>query len=130
MVLGFIKESGDRGVWSKTLKAKSGLHQSVLTKCISQLEGMKKIKSVKSVKVHCLFALLSLGWGMNTFVQNPTRKMYMLEGITPSIELTGGPWYTDNDLDTELIEAVAKMCYRFVVQLVRREGFCQSRTDA
>lgn len=119
MVLGFIKESGDRGVWSKTLKAKSGLHQSVLTKCISQLEGLKKIKSVKSVKVRRVSLLLHLSLNDSRRAQNPTRKMYMLEGLTPSIELTGGPWYTDNDLDTELIEGVSRLCRRSVVHLVR-----------
>ena len=53
----------------------------------------------------------------------------MLEGLTPSIELTGGPWYTDNDLDTELIETVARLCRRYVVQLVRLRSRFQSSTD-
>ena len=55
--------------------------------------------------------------------------MYMLEGLTPSIELTGGPWYTDNDLDTELIEMVARLCRRYVVQLVRLTLKLQASTD-
>lgn len=53
-----------------------------------------------------------------TVLQYPTRKIYMLEGITPSIELTGGPWYTDNDLDTEFIERISLLCHKFVKELV------------
>jgi len=42
----------------------------------------------------------------------------MLEGIAPSIELTGGPWYSDSDLDTEFVETASKLCHRYVMELV------------
>lgn len=38
----------------------------------------------------------------------------MLEGLEPSISLTGGPWYTDNELDTEFIQHLTEVCYKFV----------------
>ena len=38
----------------------------------------------------------------------------MLEGIEPSIALTGGPWYTDNELDTEFIQNLTEACFKFI----------------
>ena len=70
-----------------------------MNKCISQLEGSKEIKVVKNVKF-------------------PTRKVYMLSSITPSIELTGGPWYTDNELDMAMIEMCTRLALKFVTELV------------
>ena len=43
----------------------------------------------------------------------------MLEGIEPSIALTGGPWYTDNELDTEFIQNLTEACYKFISDIVR-----------
>jgi DNA-directed RNA polymerase III subunit RPC6 len=42
----------------------------------------------------------------------------MLEGIEPSIALTGGPWYTDNELDTEFIQNLTEACYKFISDIV------------
>lgn len=43
----------------------------------------------------------------------------MLEGLEPSIALTGGPWYTDNELDTEFIQNLTEACYRLISDIVR-----------
>ena len=51
--------------------------------------------------------------------QHITRKIYMLEGLEPSIALTGGPWYTDNELDTEFIQNLTEACYRLISDIVR-----------
>lgn len=42
----------------------------------------------------------------------------MLEGMEPSITLTGGPWYTDNELDTEFIQNLTEACYKFISDIV------------
>jgi DNA-directed RNA polymerase III subunit RPC6 len=42
----------------------------------------------------------------------------MLEGIEPSISLTGGPWYTDNELDTEFIQNLTEACYKLIRDIV------------
>jgi hypothetical protein len=44
----------------------------------------------------------------------------MFEGLEPSISLTGGPWYTDNELDTEFIQHLTEVCYKFVRDTVSR----------
>lgn len=63
------------------------------------------IKSVKSVKF-------------------PTRKIYMLSELQPSIELSGGPWYTDNELDTEFIGVLLRSIHKCLQDRVSFLTFC------
>ncbi|KZT63169.1 hypothetical protein DAEQUDRAFT_734121 [Daedalea quercina L-15889] len=95
MVLSHIQASGNEGIWTKHLKAKTELHQTVIDRCLKSLTQKQLIKAVKSVKY-------------------PTRKIYMLFHLDPSVEMTGGPWYTDNELDTEFIKLLCSACLRFV----------------
>ncbi|CDO71516.1 hypothetical protein BN946_scf184910.g15 [Trametes cinnabarina] len=83
------------GIWTKHLKAKTELHQTVIDRCLKSLTQKQLIKAVKSVKF-------------------PTRKIYMLAHLEPSVEMTGGPWYTDNELDTEFIKLLCSACLRFI----------------
>ncbi|CEQ41282.1 SPOSA6832_02985 [Sporobolomyces salmonicolor] len=100
LVLDHIKDAGNLGIWTKTLTAKTGLPRTTITKVLKILEGRKAIKTVKSVK-------------------NPTRKIYMIAGLQPSVELTGGPWFTDNELDTELVDQLKKCAYKYLHDHVR-----------
>ena len=95
MVYQHIKDSRNEGIWTKQLKARSGLHQTIINRCLKSLEQKQLVKAVKSVKY-------------------PTRKIYMLYGLTPSIELSGGPWYTDNELDTGFINELSMACLNFI----------------
>lgn len=99
LILNLIEQSGNMGIWSRTLKAKSGLHQTVIDKCLKLLEGQKSIKSVKSIK-------------------HPTRKIYLLYNTTPSTELTGGPWYSGSDLDIDFVSSLLKLCQKLIHQAV------------
>ncbi|KAF5322896.1 hypothetical protein D9619_000960 [Psilocybe cf. subviscida] len=104
LVLGHIKSSGNEGIWTKHLKAKTSLHQTVIDRCLKTLTQKRLIKRVPS---------------------HITRKIYMLEGIEPSIALTGGPWYTDNELDTEFIQNLTEACYKLISDISfpkRRNG--------
>ena len=38
----------------------------------------------------------------------------MLEQLKPSAELTGGPWFTDKELDTEFIKLLSDVCFKIV----------------
>lgn len=38
----------------------------------------------------------------------------MLSTLEPSVELTGGSWYSDNVLDTEFIEQMATQILKFI----------------
>ncbi|KAF8897294.1 RNA polymerase Rpc34 [Infundibulicybe gibba] len=98
LVLGHIKTSHTEGIWTKHLKAKTNLHQTIIDRCLKTLIQKKLIKRVPSV-------------------QHPTRKIYMLDNLEPSIALTGGPWYTDNELDTEFIQHLTDACLKFIRDL-------------
>ncbi|ANZ77970.1 BA75_04619T0 [Komagataella pastoris] len=95
MIYSYIEGSGREGIWTKTIKAKTNLHQHIVLRCLKSLENQSFIKSVKSVK-------------------HPTRKIYMLYHLTPSIEVTGGPWFTDSELDTEFIDSLLIIIWRFI----------------
>jgi DNA-directed RNA polymerase III subunit RPC6 len=51
--------------------------------------------------------------------QYPTRKMFFLEHIIPSIEVTGGPWYSGAELDLEFIEGMKKLVLKLIKTAVR-----------
>ncbi|CEH16379.1 RNA polymerase III, subunit C34 [Ceraceosorus bombacis] len=93
-----IKEGGDRGIWTKSLKARSNLHQTVMTRVLKNLEQRQLVKVVKDVKT-------------------PTRKIYMLANLTPAADMSGGPWYTDNELDTVFIEQLCGALHRHIAQV-------------
>lgn len=38
----------------------------------------------------------------------------MLANLEPSVEITGGPWFNENELDTEFIEELCKVCLRYI----------------
>ncbi|KAI6094996.1 RNA polymerase Rpc34 subunit-domain-containing protein [Pisolithus sp. B1] len=95
MVLGHIQASGNEGIWTKHLKAKTELHQTVIDRCLKSLAQKQLVKSIKAVR-------------------HPTRKIYMLAHLEPSVELTGGPWYTDNELDAEFIKLLSSACLHYI----------------
>ncbi|KAI0037057.1 RNA polymerase Rpc34 subunit-domain-containing protein [Vararia minispora EC-137] len=95
MVLTQIQNAGNQGIWTKHLKTKTDLHQTVIDRCLKSLTSKQLIKVVKNVKY-------------------PTRKIYMLSSIDPSVELTGGPWYTDSEFDSEFIKNLCAACLRYI----------------
>ena len=42
----------------------------------------------------------------------------MLFSMTPSSEVTGGAWYTDQELDTEFIESLKAACLKYILARV------------
>ena len=48
-------------------------------------------------------------------MKNPTRKVYMLIGLNPSTEITGGPWFSETELDVEFINELCRVVLRFIV---------------
>ncbi|SCW02611.1 LAFE_0F10418g1_1 [Lachancea fermentati] len=104
LVYSYIEASGREGIWTKTIKARTNLHTHVVSKCLKSLESQRYVKSVKSVKY-------------------PTRKIYMLYNLQPSIEVTGGPWFTDSELDVEFINSLLTIVWRFVSERTYPSGF-------
>jgi DNA-directed RNA polymerase III subunit RPC6 len=65
-------------------------------------------------------------------VKNPTRKMYIVAGLQPAEDTTGGAWFDDGKLDSELIELVALWVEKYVSDrswLVVRSADTQDTTS-
>ena len=95
IIYNHIAESRTIGCWVKSLKGKTNLHATNLTKVIKSLETKRLIKTIKNVKF-------------------PTRRIYMLSELNPSEDVTGGPWFSDAELDVDLVEALADLAIKFV----------------
>ncbi|KAI9093081.1 RNA polymerase Rpc34 [Phlyctochytrium arcticum] len=91
-----VKEAKNNGIWLKQLKDRSGLHVQLANTVIKNLEKKNIIKWVKPVK-------------------NPYKKVYLLFELEPSTELTGGAWYTDNEMDMDFIEQLSEQVYKYIV---------------
>ncbi|AMD22150.1 HGL190Cp [Eremothecium sinecaudum] len=110
LVYSYIEASGREGIWTKTIKAKTNLHQHVVLKCLKSLESQRYVKSVKSVKY-------------------PTRKIYMLYNLQPSVDVTGGPWFTDSELDVEFINSLLTIVWRHTAEKTYPNGFNNFNTS-
>ncbi|KAI3403033.2 RPC34 [Candida oxycetoniae] len=95
MIYKYISASGREGIWTKTIKNKSNLHQHIVTKCLKNLENMRFIKTVKSVKY-------------------PTRKIYMLYNLQPSLDVSGGPWFTNGEFDSIFINDTTAAIWSYI----------------
>lgn len=88
MVYSYVESAGAAGIWTKTIRAKTQLHMKIVEKSYRSLEQKGLIKQMKNVK-------------------NPGRKMYILSRLKPNEDATGGTWYTNDELDTVLLDNVA-----------------------
>ncbi|KAI0360393.1 hypothetical protein OH77DRAFT_1516896 [Trametes cingulata] len=104
LVLDRIRAAGNEGIWTKHIKVKTQLHQTIVDRCLKSLTHKQLIKTVPDVR-------------------HPTRKIYMLASFQPASELTGGPWYTDKELDTEFIKLLSEVC----LKIVREKTFAKAR---
>ncbi|QRV84820.1 DNA-directed RNA polymerase III subunit C34 [Ceratobasidium sp. AG-Ba] len=92
-----IQEAKNEGIWTKHLKS-TELHQSVITRVLKSLEKKGLIKSIKSVK-------------------HPTRKIYILANLQPSVEVSGGPWYNNSEFETEFVQTLCNVCLNYIQKL-------------
>jgi len=95
MVYSLVDDAGAEGIWSKTIKTRSGLHDTTMRQALKALETKRLISDMKNV-------------------QHPTRKMYIKSSIRPSDNATGGAWFTEGELDEEFIEAICEVLYNHI----------------
>ncbi|RKF82643.1 DNA-directed RNA polymerase III subunit RPC6 [Golovinomyces cichoracearum] len=95
LVYAQIDESGQEGIWTKTIKARTNLHDAVFASCIKTLTSKGYICEMKSV-------------------EHPTRKMYIRASLRPSEKVTGGPWFTDGELDDVFINTALMLLHRHI----------------
>ena len=95
-----IKDSSNIGIWTRDLRHRCNLQQPQIKKIVKVLESRKLIKSVKSVL-------------------QKNRVVYMCYEVEPSTEITGGAWYTEQELDSEFIGVLQEACYKFIANKER-----------
>lgn len=95
MVYQVIEKAGNRGIWTRDIKNQTNIQQQTLTKSLKTLETRQLIKSVKSVT-------------------SKSKKLYMLYDLEPSKEITGGPWYTEQEFDREFIDTLKEFVVLFI----------------
>ena len=97
LVYQICEKAGNKGIWMRDIKSQTNIPQQTLTKTLKILEQRNLIKNVRSVV-------------------SKTKKFYMLFSATPAKELTGGPWYTDQEFDHAFVEDLCKMIIGIVKQ--------------
>ncbi|KAI9759880.1 MAG: 34-kDa subunit of RNA polymerase III (C) [Chaenotheca gracillima] len=95
LIYACIESSGREGIWTRTLKLRTNIHQSNVTRALKSLEGRGWIRPVRSVK-------------------NPRQILYMLSSFTPSEDVTGGPWFTDGELDGNFVKEICDLIERYI----------------
>ncbi|CZR55277.1 related to RPC34-DNA-directed RNA polymerase III, 34 KD subunit [Phialocephala subalpina] len=95
IVYSHIDEANDEGIWMRNIKIRSGLHEAVIAAALKKLKTRNMIQDMKSV-------------------EHPARKMYIKSNLSPSERATGGPWYTDGELDEDFIEMVMKILFDYI----------------
>lgn len=95
LVYQMIEASGNQGIWTRHIKTRSNLQQTQLTKILKNLESRRLVKQVKSIEAK-------------------TRKVYMLFDLEPSRDLTGGPWYSEQDFDSAFVDDLLLHIYRYI----------------
>ncbi|CRG90449.1 DNA-directed RNA polymerase III subunit C34 [Talaromyces islandicus] len=101
-----IHSTQRNGIWIRALGKRTDLPKTTLDKALKALEGKNFIKSIHNVK-------------------HPGKKVYMLAGLTPAEEVTGGAWFTDGVLDAEFIGALSN----FIEDWVSKRSWYESASS-
>ena len=104
LVYQVCEKAGNRGIWTRDIKMVTNIPQHTLTKTLKVLEQRNLIKSVRSVV-------------------SKSKKLYMLYDIIPAKEITGGPWYTDQEFDTEFVDHLRD----YIVRIVKKFRYADLR---
>lgn len=94
-----IERAGNKGIWTRDIKTSTSMPQHTLAKTLKILEQRSLIKSVRSVV-------------------SKSKKLYMLYDMQPAKEITGGPWYSEQEFDHEFVGALSD----FIVRAVASRG--------
>ncbi|RUS91482.1 hypothetical protein EGW08_000806, partial [Elysia chlorotica] len=98
VVFQIIKDAQNKGIWTRDIRMKSNLKNiQVLNKILKNLESKKLIKAVKSVTAS-------------------KKKVYMLYNLEPDQSVTGGPWYSASEFESEFVEILNAQAHKFLQQ--------------
>lgn len=95
-----IEASGDQGIWIRDIKVQTSLHASTINRAIEKMVKRKLIKSFKSIA-------------------SKMKIMYILFDKELPKDITGGPWYVEQEFDLEFISVMSK----FVQKVLREDEY-------
>jgi len=95
LVLQEVERSSAAGVSTKDLKTRTNLQTQQLGRVLKKLETRKLVQHVKSVA-------------------SKNKKMYLLYGLEPTREITGGSWYSGAEFDHELIRVLSTAGLQYI----------------
>ncbi|KAL9631555.1 MAG: hypothetical protein Q9164_005826 [Protoblastenia rupestris] len=96
LVYSYIESAGRDGMLASTLNRRTNFHKVSMDKCIKVLEQRRLIKTVANFRY-------------------PKRKTFMLWGLQPAEDVTGGPFYGGGELDEEFVKTMVWWIESFVV---------------
>lgn len=97
LILQEVTKAGDVGISAKELRGRANMQHPQVTKVLKKLVTRVLIKEVKSVT-------------------SKNKKVFMLVGVEPARELTGGSWYSGGEFDYELIAVLQKAALAYIQQ--------------
>ena len=95
VVYQIVEQSGTKGIQYRDMRMKSGLNEKQLSKAVRTLESKKLIKPLK-------------------MVGQKRKKAYILFNLEPDQSVSGGPWFTDQDFESEFVEVLSQQCFKFL----------------
>jgi len=90
-----IKEAGNKGIWYRDIGTKTNMKTTALSKALKSLESKKLVKSVTSVA--------------------SKKKVYMLSSCEPDLSVSGGPWYSDKEFESEFVEILIEQSHHYLL---------------
>ena len=106
LILSLLEKSGPKGLWIKDILIKANIPYNFLVKILKKLEQEQLIKSVKGI--------------------NTNKKTYILYDIEPDKEVTGGIWFTNNDVDLSFVNNLMEIIYQYIL---KHQALNNNKTD-
>uniref|UniRef100_A0A1I8AZA7 DNA-directed RNA polymerase III subunit RPC6 n=1 Tax=Meloidogyne hapla TaxID=6305 RepID=A0A1I8AZA7_MELHA len=100
LVYSIVEEAKRMGVWIRDIRERSGLNDLQMRRVLKALEQRKLIRSIKAA--------------------GTTRKTYILCGLEADESLTGGTFYSDQQLDSEFVQTLIHVCTNWLLQRARQ----------
>lgn len=95
LVYQIIDQAQTKGIWMRDIRNQSGLSEVQMKKVLKTLESKKLIKQLKAVG-------------------SQKKRVYMLFNLEPDQSVTGGPWFTDQEYESEFVDVLMQQCYKFL----------------
>lgn len=94
LVFSLIEESGSKGIWIKDIREKSGLTETQMKRVLKTLEKQKMVKAIKAV--------------------GTTRKCYMLYSLDADESVSGGIFYSNQEVDSSFVKTLIDVSVGFL----------------